>query len=121
MLFYLDRNYHEFNDWFDVELKKEPSEYVLEHTLFGMVGDAPIMQMGHMFPLDQLVWGSDFPHPEGTWPNTAQYYVDTFKGFDADAGRQILGENAIQFYGLDGDYLNSLAADIGPSTSIFNG
>ena len=71
--------------------------------------------------LKQIMWGSDFPHPEGTWPNTAQYYVDTFKGFDADAGRQILGENAIQFYGLDGDYLNSLAADIGPSTSIFNG
>ena len=61
MLFYLDRNYHEFNDWFHVELKKEPSEYVLQHALFGMIGDAPILKMGHVFPLDQLVWGSDFP------------------------------------------------------------
>ena len=41
--------------------------------------------------------GQRSPHPEGTWPNTA-HHVDTFKGFDADAGRQILGENAIQFY-----------------------
>ena len=79
------------------------------------------LDMKDQIGLKQIMWGSDFPHPEGTWPNTAQYFVDTFKGFDADAGRQILGENAIQFYGLDGDYLNSLAADIGPSTSIFNG
>ena len=46
MLYYMDRNYHEFNDWFQVSLKKEPSEYILEHTLFGMVRDAPVLQDG---------------------------------------------------------------------------
>ena len=70
--------------------------------------------------MKQIMWGSDFPHPEGTWPNTAQYYQDTFKGFDIDAGRQILGGNAIAFYGLDRQYLDGLAAKIGPSSSIFN-
>ena len=56
------------------------------------------------------MWGSDFPHPEGTWPNTAQYYVDTFKGFDADAGSsRSLGENAIRVLWTGSrDYLNRL-------------
>ena len=101
MLFYLDRNYHEFNDWFDVELKKEPSEYVLEHTLFGMIGDAPIMQMGHMFPLDQLVWGSDFPHSVGTYPNSRDYIAKTFGAIDDDLRRKILVENICDHLGLD--------------------
>ena len=47
--------------------------------------------------------------------------VDTFAGFDEAAGRKILGENAINFYGMDRDYLNTLGAEFGPSSSIFNG
>jgi hypothetical protein len=103
MLFYLDRNYHEFNDWFNVELKKEPSQYVLEHALFGMIGDAPIMQMGHMFPLDQLVWGSDFPHSVGTYPNSKEYIAKTFGGIEEGLRRKILVENICSHLGLDPD------------------
>ncbi|MBT8139523.1 MAG: amidohydrolase [Gammaproteobacteria bacterium] len=67
-----------------------------------------------------VMWGSDFPHPEGTWPNTATYYKETFSGFSEDAGRKILGGNAVEFYGLDNTYLRGVADDIGPQTSIFN-
>jgi predicted TIM-barrel fold metal-dependent hydrolase len=77
------------------------------------------LDMRDQIGLEQIMWGSDFPHPEGTWPNTAQYYLDTFKGFDAEAGRKILGGNAIDFYGLDRAYLDGLAANIGPSKDIF--
>ena len=79
------------------------------------------LDMRDQIGLEQIMWGSDFPHPEGTWPNTNQYYVDTFAGFDEAAGRKILGENAINFYGMDRDYLNTLGAEFGPSSSIFNG
>jgi predicted TIM-barrel fold metal-dependent hydrolase len=101
MLFYLDRNYHEFNDWFQVTLKKEPSEYVLEHVLFGMVGDALMVQMGNVFPLDKLVWGSDFPHSVGTFPSSQQYVKDVFDGLDAGLRRKILVENICAHLGID--------------------
>ena len=42
-----------------------------------------------------IMWGSDFPHPEGTWPNTEQYYKDTFSNFPEEDGRKILGGNAM--------------------------
>ena len=74
----MDRNYHEFNDWFQLSLKQEPSEYILEHCLFGMVRDAPVLQMGKLMPLDHFVWGSDFPHSVGTYPNSQQYLKETF-------------------------------------------
>ena len=56
MLFYLDRNYHEFNDWFNVTLKKEPSQYVLEHALFGMIGDAPVLK--HASGGSSIAWNT---------------------------------------------------------------
>ena len=101
MLFYLDRDYHEFNGWFNVKLKKEPSEYVLEHALFGMIGDALIVQMGDIFPLDQLVWGIDFPHSVGTYPNSKEYIAKTFVGIDEGLRRKILVENICNHLGLD--------------------
>jgi predicted TIM-barrel fold metal-dependent hydrolase len=66
------------------------------------------------------MWGSDFPHPEGTWPHTANYFAETFSGFPIDAGKAILGGNASRFYGMDGDYLRTVADEIGPDASIFN-
>ena len=79
MLYYMDRNYHEFNDWFQVSLNKEPSEYILEHCLFGMVRDVPMLQMGDLIPLDHFVWGSDFPHSVGTFPNCAQFIKEALR------------------------------------------
>ncbi len=105
---------------FRSHLSMAPSEYFARNCGIG-ASCVPRrdLDMKDQIGLEQIMWGSDFPHPEGTWPNTAQYYLDTFKGFDADAGRKILGGNAIEFYGLDRAYLDGLAANIGPSTDIF--
>jgi hypothetical protein len=101
MLYYMDRNYHEFNDWFNHSLKKEPSEYILEHTLFGMVRDAPVLKMGHLVPLERFVWGSDFPHSVGTFPTSSQQVKDMFEGIDDGLKRKILVENICAHLGLD--------------------
>ena len=62
----------------------------------------------------------DFPHPEGSWPNTAQYFKDNFSKFPVEDGRKILGENAVKFYGLDRERLQAVADEIGPTTALFN-
>ena len=70
--------------------------------------------------LEQIMWGSDYPHPEGTWPHTGDYLKETFADFPEEDGRKILGENAINFYGLDRARLQAVADEIGPETTIFN-
>jgi hypothetical protein len=82
-------------------LKKEPSEYVLEHVIFGMVGDALVTQMGNVFPLEKLVWGNDFPHSVGTYPNSQQYIKETFGHLDAELRRKILAGNIAAHLGID--------------------
>jgi len=103
MLYYMDRNYHEFNDWFNVSLKREPSEYIVDHCLFGMVRDAPVLKMGELLSLDHFAWGSDFPHSVGSFPKSKQYLDEALSGLDPGLKRKLLVENIARHIGLDVD------------------
>lgn len=103
MLNYLDRDYIEYNDWFQLSLKQMPSEYVLQHCWFGMVQERSAVKMGvaGILPLDWFMWGSDFPHSVGTFPKSHDYLADAFKGVSEASKRKLLVENAAAFYGID--------------------
>jgi predicted TIM-barrel fold metal-dependent hydrolase len=60
------------------------------------------------------MWGSDFPHPEGTWPETRAQLHETFHGLPEAEIAAMLGGNAASFYNLDVEKLAPLAARIGP-------
>jgi hypothetical protein len=72
------------------------------------------IQMRDQIGPHQLMFGTDFPHIEGTWPNTLDWLRATFSGTPEDQARLILGENAIKFYGLDRAQLQAVADRIGP-------
>ena len=78
------------------------------------------VELRELIGVDKMMWGSDYPHPEGTWPNTRSYYDEVFSGIPEADGRKILGENALQWYGLDRTRLQAVANEIGPEASIFN-
>ena len=64
--------------------------------------------------LENLLWGSDYPHPEGTWPHTETCLRHAFHGIASDATDAILGSNAIELYGFDRKLLRTIADRIGP-------
>ena len=68
----------------------------------------------------KMMWGSDYPHPEGTWPTTGKILDEVFSGFPAADVAAILGENAVNFYGLNRDALQTIANRIGPEASRFH-
>ena len=99
----------------------KPSEYFQRNIGIGASCVLrPDLDMRNEIGLEKVMWGSDFPHPEGSWPNTAQYLKDNFSNFPEQDGRKILGENAINFYGLDRQRLQAVADEIGPSATLFN-
>ena len=65
--------------------------------------------------VDALLWGNDFPHPEGTWPHTRQSIRDAFVDVPQNEARRMLGENAAGLYRFDTDKLAGLAERIGPT------
>jgi hypothetical protein len=62
----------------------------------------------------QIMWGSDYPHLEGTHPYTSALLRNTFAGVPTDEVAMMLGGNAASIYGFDIDALDRRAADVGP-------
>jgi hypothetical protein len=72
-------------------------------------------KLRHEIGVDAFMFGADFPHPESTWPNTLTWLQATFYDVPENELRPILGENAINVYGLDRAMLSTVAARIGPA------
>jgi len=106
-LYYMDRDYLEYNDWFQLELPMMPSEYMRKHARYGMVREPLAVRMGEELPddmpLDLFMWGSDFPHSVGTFPHSREYIEEAFASLDADLRRTLLVGNAADHLGLDLD------------------
>ena len=66
-----------------------------------------------------IMWGSDYPHPEGTWPYTREQMIETFRGIPETELRAMLGLNAARLYGMDVAALEHTAARIGPTIQEF--
>ena len=79
------------------------------------------VEMRHEIGIEQFTFGRDYPHPEGTWPHSAEWLRDAYAGVPEAELRMILGENAVRFLGLDRDRLLAIAAKIGPTWAEING
>jgi len=71
-------------------------------------------EMRHEIGIDNIMWGSDYPHPEGSWPVTREQQCETMEGIPEDEVTAMLGGNAVEFYGLDIEKLAPIAERIGP-------
>jgi predicted TIM-barrel fold metal-dependent hydrolase len=97
-------------------LSKKPSEYWATNCFNSGSFLAPYeAAMRHDVGLRNLMWGSDYPHAEGTWPRTQAAMRHTFTGIPEDDVRMLLGLNALDVYPLDGDSLRKVANKIGPT------
>ncbi len=65
--------------------------------------------------IEKFMWGSDFPHDEGTHPYTREHLRQLFSDWsDADL-RKVLAENAADVYDFDLAALAPMAEQFGPS------
>jgi len=97
-------------------LKKRPSEYWASNC-FGGASFLHKYEVEHRHEIgvDTLMFGRDYPHPEGTWPNTLDWLRAALAGVPEHEVRAILGGNAIRCYGLDAAALAPLARRVGPT------
>ncbi|HIF98988.1 MAG TPA: hypothetical protein EYQ54_18535 [Myxococcales bacterium] len=76
-------------------------------------------EMRHQIGVDSIAWGSDYPHPEGTWPHTVENMKETFRQLPQDEIKKMLGQNALEWYGFDADKLAPIVARVGPKPADF--
>ncbi len=102
----------------DTPLRRRPSEYWADHGYAG----ASFIHRAELEDRDaigvrNLMFGRDYPHPEGTWPNTREWLRAAFAGVPETDARLILGENAVRCYGLDATSVDAIAARVGPAVA----
>ena len=106
----------------DVPAQRKPSEYWAENCLMSLSFiHRSEVEMRHDIGVETVIFGRDYPHAEGTWPNTSDWLNDAFAGVPEAELRMILGENAIRTLGLDREHLASIAGRIGPTVEEITG
>jgi hypothetical protein len=94
--------------------KRPPSEYWSSNCMAGLsFMNKAELAMRDEIGVDTMAFGRDYPHGEGTWPNTIAYLADLMRGVPESDARAILGGNMIRFLGLDPAPLAAIAARIG--------
>jgi predicted TIM-barrel fold metal-dependent hydrolase len=69
---------------------------------------------------EKIMWGSDFPHSEGSYPFSKEALRLSFWDVPVEETRMMVGAAAAQLYGLDCDALAQAASRIGPSVEETN-
>ena len=84
-----------------VPLAKNPSEYLLEHTVWGFQYDRVGVEMRSLLNENNLIWGSDFPHQESDWPYSMNILDKAFDNAPDDVRYKMTCGNAIDFFCLN--------------------
>jgi predicted TIM-barrel fold metal-dependent hydrolase len=99
------------------ELPRRPRDYISDNVFVQI----------HCHPVDwalfskvgpeNLVWGSDFPHAESTWPNSVRYLQEQIRNAAVPLAdvEQVLSTNPAAIYGFDLGALQPIADRVGPS------
>ncbi|HEY6531903.1 MAG TPA: amidohydrolase family protein [Acidimicrobiales bacterium] len=114
LITHLDGIFEERRD--ELPTSRKPSEWWASNcmTCLSFAHRAEI-EMRDEIGVDTVAFGRDYPHPEGTWPNTKAWIREAFAGVPEGELRQMLGENAIERLGLDGPALRAIGERVGPT------
>jgi predicted TIM-barrel fold metal-dependent hydrolase len=100
------------------ELSLSPSEYWARQCHVGASFLRPSeATLRHEVGVDRVMWGTDYPHLEGTQPFTREALRATFHDVAEDEVRAIVGGNAAALYGFDLAALQPLVDRIGPTVA----
>ncbi len=78
-----------------------PSEYVRRQVCVTFMDEPAPLKFRHVTGIETLLWGSDFPHPEGTWPHSREVTERLFKGVPQAEKDAILGGTLAKLYHIE--------------------
>ncbi len=97
-------------------LPRSATEYFNQNCWVGSSFPGPADAAAReQMPAGRFMWGSDYPHDEGTPPYTREHLRQVFHATPEAELRDILAGNAAKLYGFDLEELAPLAEQYGPT------
>jgi predicted TIM-barrel fold metal-dependent hydrolase len=101
-MYRMDHAYDRHRYWLPAgALSKRPSEYFAENIYLTFQDDWVAFQTTHLCNPRRLMWASDFPHSDSTWPRSQDVIREQTQALSDDERRWILHDNVAELYGLE--------------------
>jgi predicted TIM-barrel fold metal-dependent hydrolase len=80
--------------------ERAPSEYWHNNISYTFMRDKTAIAARQLIGVDRLMWSSDFPHGDSTWPRSQELLAELMDGVPEHEARLILRDNAARLYGF---------------------
>ena len=78
-----------------------PSDFFRRNVVLSFQEDAIGIRLRDVIGVDNMMWGSDYPHSESTFPQSRQILAEILEGVPADEQAKIAGANTARVYHFD--------------------
>ena len=76
---------------------KSPASIAIAQFYFTFEEDRAGLLTRELLNVDHLMWGSDYPHTEGTFPRSREQVAKDFRGLDPGLIRKLVSDNCRSF------------------------
>ena len=98
----MDEEYEDRYDQLRGNLPSKPSEYWSRQGYTTYQHEVGLPQFLPMVGEDNVIWGSDYPHPDGIWPESQKWIEEDLAGVSTETRRKLTRDNTSRLYGLGG-------------------
>lgn len=96
----MDEGYQQHAMFVRPKLSMLPSEFIARQAHATFQHDRAALQTLEITGTQAILWGSDYPHLEGTWPNTQETLEGIFKGTTPEVRAAVTYQNLADLFGL---------------------
>ena len=97
----LDHSYHNYRSLETEPVIPEKPSFYFRRQVYATFQDDRVGVVTRDFVgTGNLMWASDFPHSDSTWPNSREVIARDFAGVPEAETRAITGENCARIYGI---------------------
>ncbi|MPZ15232.1 MAG: amidohydrolase family protein [Chloroflexi bacterium] len=82
------------------QLPQKLSDYIRQHTLWGFMYDPYGVKLRNEIGVGNLIWGNDFAHAQGDWPESREIIDEIMDGVPEDERYRVVAGNASEFFHL---------------------
>jgi hypothetical protein len=87
-----------------------PSDFFRRNAVLSFQEDAIGIRLRDAIGVDNMMWGSDYPHSESTFPQSRKILAEILAGAPGDEQAKITGGNTARVYNFDVARLTGCAA-----------
>jgi predicted TIM-barrel fold metal-dependent hydrolase len=77
-----------------------PSDFFRRNVVLSFQEDAIGIRLRDVIGIDNMMWGSDYPHSESTFPQSRKILAEILAGVPEDEQAKIVSGNTARVYGF---------------------